>query len=860
MKNIFLSLSILIFAAIGVAACGGGGGGGGVSAGEGEGEGQDASVELCSNGVDDDGDSFPDCQDADCLADAACEVTDPLDPVEVCNDGADNDGDGATDCGDGDCASLAGCEAGSVSVPIESLCADSLDNDSDGAADCGDSDCSAVDTCVDADGDGVVAAADCSDADASIYPGAFDEIGDGVDSDCDGAQDIIATTAGGGLQGTADATALALYRPANVAFDPTASGLVYYVADTDAHLVRKVYWDSGVALWRTAIVAGTGAPGDGGDGGDAIAASLQNPAGVAVDGSQALYIADTGNHRVRKVDLSTGLMATIAGTGEPRYSGNGTSAISARLNSPHSVAVDGAGVVYIADTQNNRIRQVSAGVIVTVAGTGEGAWSGDGGPAADAALNSPYGVAVKSDGTIYIADTDNHRVRRVSGGIISSVAGNGQAGSSGDGGAATGAKLRAPMGIEVAENGDFYIADTGNSRIRKVTASSGRIATVAGDGEVAFEGDGASARSASLAYPQGVVLDDLGNFYIADTENQRIRRVKADQSIETAVGVSGSGDGALATAAQLRGPCGVARDSAGTLYIADVENHRIRKVDGSGLISTVAGTGIADDGGDGGLATDAALRYPSAVALDLAGNLYVADVENHRIRKVDGSGLISTVAGTGIAGDSGDGGSAIGAALNYPSGVAVDGAGVLYIADTGNNRVRTVDLGGAIQAFAGTGVAGYSGDEGPAMSALLNNPESIALDNLGHVYIADTWNDRVRRVDGAGMISTVAGNGNYGFSGDGGPATAAALASPMSLVLDPFGVLYIADRDNARVRKVENSGTISTVAGVGTEGYSGDGEGSAAALLFQPCGLSLSADSGLDIAEQGNHRVRHIDP
>ena len=309
-----------------------------------------------------------------------------------------------------------------------------------------------------------------------------------------------------------------------------------------------------------------------------------------------------------------------------------------------------------------------------------------------------------------------------------------------------------------------------------------------------------------------MALDGSGNLYIADTDNNRIRKVSATGVITTVAGTATagfSGDGAAATAAQLSIPTDVALDGAGNLYIVDNNNHRIRKVDSAGVITTVAGTGTADTqgrirggfSGDGGAATAAQLAYPRKVALDGAGNLYIADSGNDRIRKVSATGVITTVAGTGMAGFSGDGGAATAAQLYSPYGVALDGAGNLYFADNRNERIRKVDSAGVITTVAGTGIYGFSGDGGAATAAQLNSPYGVALDGSGNLYIADTSNQRIRKVDSAGVITTVAGSGIFGFGGDGGAAVAAQLKLPFGVAVDGAGNLYIADNRNDRIRK-----------------------------------------------------------
>ena len=321
-----------------------------------------------------------------------------------------------------------------------------------------------------------------------------------------------------------------------------------------------------------------------------------------------------------------------------------------------------------------------------------------------------------------------------------------------------------------------------------------------------------------------------------------------------------SGDGGPATAARLNMSLGgVALDSAGNLYIADLLNERIRKVSPVGTISTYAGNGGYGFWGDGGPATAAQLSLPHGVALDSAGNLYIADSNNHRIRKVTPGGTISTYAGTGTEGFSGDGGPATAAHLDRPDGVALDSAGNLYIADLGNSRIRKVTPGGTISTYAGNGGYGFWGDGGPATAAQLR-PRGMALDPAGNLYIADFGNSRVRKVTPGGTISTYAGTGTPGFAGDGGPATAAQLSFPQGVALDSAGNLYIADSNNNRIRKVTPGGTISTYAGTGLQGFSGDGGPAIDAQLWFPVGVALDSAGNLYIADQENQRIRKVTP
>ncbi|MGX1887264.1 NHL domain-containing protein [Streptomyces sp. NPDC055287] len=318
------------------------------------------------------------------------------------------------------------------------------------------------------------------------------------------------------------------------------------------------------------------------------------------------------------------------------------------------------------------------------------------------------------------------------------------------------------------------------------------------------------------------------------------------------------GDNTPALKAELNGPYGIAVDSTGALYIADQCNHRVRKLTTDGKISTVAGTGVAGCEGDNGPAVSAQLNYPREVVVDSADAVYIADTENHRVRKITADGRISTVAGTGAKGFDGDDGSAVSAQLNYPFGVAVDSAGTLYISDHDNARVRKVTADGKISTVAGTGAAGSDGDDGPAVSAQLNKPHAVALDGAGTLYIADYGNHRVRKVTADGKISTVAGTGAAGSDGDDGPAASAQLKCPLGVVVDGAGDLYIADYGNHRVRKVTADGNISTVAGTGTEGFDGHDGPAASAQLNKPIGLAVDCVDNLYIADYGNNRVRKV--
>ncbi len=343
------------------------------------------------------------------------------------------------------------------------------------------------------------------------------------------------------------------------------------------------------------------------------------------------------------------------------------------------------------------------------------------------------------------------------------------------------------------------------------------ISTVAGTGRAGSSGNGGPATEAQLYTPRDVFVDAAGNLFIGGYNDQLVRRVDTSGTISIVAGggTEGLGDGGPATEAGLDHPIGVFVDATGNLFIADLDNDRVRKVDPAGTISTVAGTGTEGFSGDGGPATAAQLDLPWDVFVDAAGNLFIADRGNHRVRKVDPAGTISTVAGTGTRGFSGDGGPATEAQLNVPIDVFVDGAGNLFIADANNNRIRKVDPAGTISTVAGTGTAGFSGDGRLATEAQLNDPVGVFVDGAGNLFIGDADNHRVRKVDPAGTISTVAGTGTAGFSGDGGPATEAELVGPGGVFVDAAGNLFIADAGNHRIRRVTPA--IATVVEVRDE-------------------------------------------
>jgi len=607
---------------------------------------------------------------------------------------------------------------------------------------------------------------------------------------------IITTFAGTGLAGYSGdrgkATQANLTSPTGLAID--SSGNIY-IADRDNFAVRRVSPDGTINT-----VAGNGTAGYSGDNGNATSAQLW-PWAVGLDAQGNLYIADGFSYRVRKVDTK-GIITTIAGNGQIGYSGDSSSALKTSLDRATGIATDSSGNVYIA--ANERVLMITpAGAISTVAGSGDFGYIIDGVDARQA-LMLPQGVALDGHGALYICDVYSNKVRRVdlTTFLISSVAGNGSMGFAGDQGPASSAELSLPYSVAFDPAGDLYITEFGNARVREVI--NGNINTVAGTSI----GDGSPATSAFLNHPDGIALGASNNIVLADAGNFELRRFSAGGTI--------AGFGQLQPFVN---PLAVTADASANLYVSDSEP-RVLKVTSAGVTTIVAGNGTDGSGGDGAQGSTAPVSQPSGVAVDAAGNVYLTDYNYKHIRKVNPQGVISTIAGNGSALFSGDNGSPANAGMD-PNDVAVDSKGNLYIADLFNNRIRKIS-GGVITTVAGTGKAGYSGDGGLATSAQLYAPTGVVVDSSGDLYIADGNNFVVRRVTAGGLITTIAGNGRIGpASGDGGPATAATL-NPLRLAIDSLGGVYVTDSFNDRVRKLTPQpvipATLSIVSGNNQQG------------------------------------------
>lgn len=619
----------------------------------------------------------------------------------------------------------------------------------------------------------------------------------------------------------------------------------------------------------------------------------QTPTGLVLDGGR-LLVSDETFAVVRAIDLATGDQTVIAGNGSKGPAGDGGPAVAGQLGGsgsgigPQGIALAPDGDVLVADTGSSRIRRVDAadGTLSTAAGTGIFGPNGDGGPATEARLAAPYATLALADGTILIADTSGNRVRRVdpATGTITTIAGTGMFGSTGDGGPATEARLAGPRGLALAGDGDLLIADTAGNRVRRVDSETQTITTYAGSGATSGDiGDGGAATAARLNRPAGLAVDAAGDLFIADRDNHRIRRVSAtDGTISTAAGTGTagfSGDGDQATAAQLASPAAVAV-GGGRLFVADTGNRRVRAVGPDGTISTVAGNGTFGFRGDGGPAAKSQIFSPFGVTVGPDGDTYVADTVNHRIRRVDAeTGAISTVAGSGTqcppAGQPpgaptpacGDGGPATEAQLSRPFDVAVDPDGNVLFIDNNLRRVRRVDAtSGQIDTIAGTGQAGFV--DGPGASAQFNEPQGLGIDPAGtRLLVAEPANNRLREVDltsAAFTVSTLAGSGAECADpetpcGDGGPALTAQLTDPVDAAFLPDGGVVVADPSTRRVRRIAPDGTIERFAGTGETGAGGDGGPARDARFRGPRGLAVAPDGDVLVTDPFDHRVRRID-
>ncbi len=753
------------------------------------------------------------------------------------------------------------------------------------------------------------------------------------------------------------ATNAGLFGPTALALDVVGD---LFISDTIHNRIRKMDPNGTIST-----VAGKTVSGFSGDGGPATNANLSHPSGVCLDLAGNLYFADSANNCVRKVD-TTGTITTAVGGVYGGYAGDGGPAIGARLSSPSALAIDASGSLYIADTGNARVRKVDTnGTITTVAGNGIQTYAGDTGMATNASLYSPNGLTVDAFGSIYLADARNYRIRKVdSYGFVNTIVGNGSSSFLNPLGVALDGAGNLLIADQVfgrirkvllyssypaltlasvnASNAGSYTVVVNNaygsvtSTVAVLTVEAPPIITVqpasltallgsnptllvaaAGSGPLTylwyFGGTNLvqSSPDAAISLPSistnnaggySVVITNAYGSVTSQTATLTValppsivtppgtQTASAGSGVDLIVSAGGSGpfsyqwlhngtnflssiittvvgngtaayagDGGPATNASLNGPQGVAVDALGELIIIDTSNQCVRLVGTNGIITTVAGNGVGAYSGDGGPATNASLNSPRRAALDAYGNLFISDFGNYRIRKVGANGIITSVAGTGISTNLGDGDLAVNASIGDPSGLTLDAAGDLFIAETLTYRVQEVNAQGIITTIAGVGPGGlpFSGDGGPATSAHLGQPFGLALDAAGELYISDSANHRVRKVDTNGIITTVAGNG-FGFTGDGYPATSTGLGFVFGATVDRAGDLIVADTSDNRILIVKTNGILYKLAGNGTGTFAGDGGLATNASLKFPYDVAFDAAGNLYIADGSNNRIRKV--
>ena len=594
-----------------------------------------------------------------------------------------------------------------------------------------------------------------------------------------------------------------------------SSGNVY-VADTDNHIIRKI-----TAAGVVSTLAGT-AGSSGNTDGTGSAARFDHPYEVTVDSSVNVYVADTYNHTIRKI-TEAGEVTTLAGIAGSSGSADGTGS-AARFNRPHGVAVDSSGNVYVADTYNHTIRKITvAGEVTTLAGIAGSSGSADGIGSA-ARFYYPNGVAVDSSGNAYVADSFNN-IRKITAiGVVTTLAGT--AGSSGSSdGTGSAARFQYPNGVAVDSSGNVYVADTLNHSIRKITAG-GVVTTLAGAAFFYGNADGAGS-VARFSYPNGVAVDSSGNVYVADTLNHTIRKITAGGVVTTLAGTAvsiGSADG-TGHAARFSSPNGVAVDSSGNIYVADTYDSKIRKITALRVVTTLGGSA-------------AQFSNPRGVAVDSFGNVYVAATDSSIIRKITIDGVVTTLAGTaGSIGNADGVGNA--ARFDYPRGVAVDSSGNVYVADTGNSTIRKITAAGVVTTLAGT--AGSIGNaDGTGAAARFDHPQGVAVDSSANVYVADTSNHTIRKITALGVVTTLAGN---------------AVSYPSGVAVDSFGNVYVADTGNHTIRKITTAGVVTTLAGSDNDYGNADGTGSAAQFNY-PRGVAVDRFGNVYVADTNNSSIR----
>jgi sugar lactone lactonase YvrE len=654
------------------------------------------------------------------------------------------------------------------------------------------------------------------------------------------------TFAGSAAQGNVDnVTNLSEFNhPGGVAMDSFGN---IYIADTADDTIRKIAVNGTVSTLA-------GSPGIiGSADGPGTNALFNLPQGIAVDNSGNVYVADTGNDTIRKI-TSAGVVSTLAGLAGNAGSANG-SGTNAAFYAPEGLAMDASGYIFVADTWNDTIREVSpSGAVTTVAGS-PGSFGSTNATGTNALFYEPGAVAVDASDDVFVADTGNDVIREIaSGGAVTTVAGSfGIYGSTNATG--TNALFNGPQGMAIDSSGNLYVADYLNNTIRKVTPA-GIVTTVAGS-----PGSFGSVNGTNALFwgPQGIVVCPTNNnlVYVADTGNSTIRRLSASGQTWTASSFAGNpSDGsadATGSAARFFWPMDVASDGHGNFYVADAQNNTIRKIAANGTVSTFAGfpgvTGSANATG-----TNASFNNPQAVAVDSSGNVYVADTGNSMVREITSGGVVSTLAGSaGHAGSSdGTGGSA---QFDAPEGIAVNNLGDVFVADTMNHTIREIVPGGVVTTFAGF-PGNFGSADGTNGAAQFNRPAGLAIDGSGNIFIADTFNHTIREITPAGVVSTIAGLARI-FGDSDGTNCAASFFEPEAIAVGSGDTLYVADAGNDSIRQLTPSGTnwvVTTIAGWPGESGSQDGSGIAARFCY-PAGMTVSGGN-LFVADSANNTIR----
>ena len=608
------------------------------------------------------------------------------------------------------------------------------------------------------------------------------------------------------------------------------------------------------------LAGGLGGPGD--QDGIGATAGFHNPSGVVSDGAGNLFVSDLLNRTIRKIVITTGVVTTLAGSPGNRGTADGVGS-AARFSGPSGLTTDEAGNLFIADMGKHTLRMVviATGAVTTLAGSAGNAGADDGVGSA-ARFSGPRALAWDGAGNLYVADMDNSTIRKVeiaTGTVITFAGSTGNTGTAD--GMGTSARFARPYGIVADGAGNLYVSDTDNHTLRKIVIASGLVTTLAGSPGESGTADGAGP-SARFNSPSGLTTDRMGNLFVTDVLNDVLRKVDLATGMVTTLAGSattpGTDDGTGASA-RFNTPTDVTSDGAGNLFVADYNNHTIRKVvTASGTVTTLAGAAIST-GTEDGIGAAARFSAPQGLADDGAGNIFVADTINHTIRKVViATGAVTTFAGAaGLAGSSDGTGTA--AQFYYPSDVTSDGAGSLFVADWGNCAIRRIVLTtSAVTTLAGGDVNHCGNADGAGRTARFNAPSGVASDGAGNLFVADFNNHTIRKVVIAtAAVTTFAGSAD-GIAGADGIGTAAQFYVPFGIASDGAGTLFVTDYYNHTVRKIDiATAAVTTLAGLAGTSGSADGTASAARFYY-PAGVASDKAGNLFVADASNHTIRKI--